>query len=945
MSNKFYTNIVNRGNYVLYRGYEDGLPVQRKIDYKPHLFTDDANGKYKLFNSQKKLRKKTFDSIVDMKQYVEQFKGVDNFGVYGCSDIVRQFTAEYFTGEINWDYNLAQIYLLDIETEVGSLHPVVDENIIVTIRDLNNVETTCTVKELCSYDDTPYTVYDNGNWKQVHLSSYVKRLGFPEPKDALERISLITCICRNTDKVHMWSLHVVSDNSDVIDDNVVFRSFDDDERKMLKDFIMWFASTRIDIISGWNSEIFDVPYIVNRIKKLFGDKVALLLSPWKEVKERIIRYDNGETAQTYDIIGITHLDYLVIYKKFNPGSQESFKLAHIAYVELGESKVENPCDSFKEFYTGTYEVKTEEEANAKGKFGRSSYNRFLIKKQYGIDSPQWIIANKIAVQDAWDLFTKYNKQDAMLLLKMEKTLLQIRLAMQLGYLAKCQFADVMSAMRLWESIIYNHFNDNGIVEYLNKKHNERHSIVGAYVHDPVPGRYGWTVSIDATSLYPSIIMQNNISPECIIRYEDINVDDFIKTINDRTPIPGEIISANGLVTNKMEGFIPFLVKRMFELRKQTKNLMLDKKKEEQALLMTKYDPVVMEKLMADIAALDVAQSAQKIAANSLFGITGLPHFKYYDYRLAEAITSSGQLFIKQAKIAIDDVFTKLCGQKTDYALYLDTDSCYINCSKIVEQKWPNLSHDEIVNKLEQLTFKIIQPAVNDSLNKIVRNMGVDDCKISFKLECIGPSIVFVAKKRYAFDILYSEGVRYKEPKMKVMGIEIVRSSTPSIVKDYLKECLALCLRSNENTLQSKVLEVKQLFMTQSYENISFPRGCNGMSTYASVTSIYQRGNGLTTPIHVRAALLYNYHLIKNGLQNDYQRIHDGEKIKFVYLKMPNTIHENVIGFIDKIPDQLGVKRFIDYNKQWDAAFIAPLTKITDAIGWEIEKKVTLDMGF
>lgn len=485
-------------------------------------------------------------------------------------------------------------------------------------------------------------------------------------------------------------------------------------------------------------------------------------------------------------------------------------------------------------------------------------------------------------------------------------------------------------------------------------------------------------------------------------------------------------------------------------------------------------------------------------------MTGLPHFKYYDYRLAEAITSSGQVFIKRAKQAIDEVFTKLCKEKGEYALYLDTDSvvgdtlvyvngtqvtiaelydsisefthsnhdaksfvkpvtdistrsfntttaeiedrmieyvmkhrvqkhmyrvtvngkavtvtedhaiivqrggkyisvkpseitnidcvmtiehhtveqtsnfvvedlgiqdidvydievannhnffandilvhnsCYIDCSKLVAQRWSTLSETEIVNKLEQLTFKIIQPAVNDALEKVVRNMGITDCKISFKLECIGPSIVFVAKKRYAFDILYSEGVRYPEPKMKVMGIEIVRSSTPAVVKDYLKDCLKLCLRSDESTLQKKVAEIKKEFMAQPYTNISFPRGVNGLTTYASPTSIYRKGDGVTTPIQVRAALLFNHHLEKQGLSNTYAKIAEGEKIKFVYLKMPNKIHENVIGYVDKLPEKLDLIRFIDYNTQWQKAFVAPLENITGAMNWTVEKKITLDMGF
>lgn len=531
---KFYTNIIRKGNHILYRGYEDGVPVQQKIAYEPHLFVDSPEGEYTLFNSQRKLKKKAFDSIRSMQDFLEQYKDVDNFNVYGCTDIVRQFTASMFPMEIVWDYAKTEIYFLDIETEVSRV--TIDPSTMVKVRKtVDGVEQTVVANKLTSLDTT-CEVYDEDKqqWVSLAASGMVKN-GFPDPTQANERITMITLIQNMTGRSFMWALYPVNADNEIFEDSLTdYRSFDNDEKAMLKDFVLWFASQRVDIISGWNSELFDIPYIVNRLRKVLGETGVKLLSPWREVKERSIRFDTGETKQTYDILGITHLDYLDLYKKFNPGSKESFKLDHIASIELGERKVPMPCETFKEFYT-----------------------------------------------EHWSTFVSYNKQDTMLLYRLEKKLLQVRLAMQLGYLAKCQFADVMSAMRLWESIIYNHFNDNKIVEVLGKQKNERHSIIGAYVHEPVPGRYGWTVSVDATSLYPSIIMQNNISPECIVRYEDIDVNSFIKTIDTRVPVDGEIISANGLVTNTIEGFIPFLVKRMFDLRKKTKDLMLEKKKEEQ----------------------------------------------------------------------------------------------------------------------------------------------------------------------------------------------------------------------------------------------------------------------------------------------------------------------------------------------------------------------------
>lgn len=318
---------------------------------------------------------------------------------------------------------------------------------------------------------------------------------------------------------------------------------------------------------------------------------------------------------------------------------------------------------------------------------------------------------------------------------------------------------------------------------------------------------------------------------------------------------------------------------------------------------------------------------------------GLAHFKYYDYRMAEAVTSTGQLFIKKTKSIIDAMLTKISGG-ADGVSYLDTDSAYFTVQKFVDNHCKGMSQAEIVNKVEKLVQQIIQPPLNKKLEETANKFGIDSCKISFKLECIGPSIIYVAKKRYAFDILYSEGVRYKEPKMKVMGIEIVRSSTPNVVKDYLKESLAICLRATESELQKKVRDVKKSFMSESYQNISFPRGVNGMTVYSDDASIYKKG----CPIHVRGSLLYNHTLKRLHLDEKYPLISDGDKVKFVALKMPNTLHENVIAFPAKLPPELGLERFIDYKMQFQKAYLGPLQNILDAIGWEAEEKVTLDFG-
>jgi DNA polymerase elongation subunit (family B) len=822
---KFYTNVEVRGNSILYRGYENGIPVQQKIDYKPHLFvkTNDETP-FKVFKSNIPVKKRQFDSISEMKEFVETYKDVPNFGVYGCNNLVRQYIGNTFRGDIDWDYAQTQIWFFDIETKVG----------------------------------------ENSQ-------------GFPHPDKAEEEILLITMMNHSTKAIHTWSLYPVEQQ--VIDkfDNYNFESFDGDEKAMLKHFLMFFASTRIDVISGWNSEGFDIPYLVNRIKAVLGDDAVKFLSPWRSVKPRSFHTANGEQKNTYDIVGVTHLDYLDLYKKFNPGSKESFKLDFIAEIELGKNKVELPGESFRDSY-----------------------------------------------ENHWPTFVEYNVIDVHLLHELETKMLQVRLAMQLAFIGKCSFGDVMSAMRLWESIIYNYFLDENIVEELEKERNEKHSIVGAYVHDPVPGKYGWTVSVDATSLYPSIMMQNNISPETIVGYDEtVTIDTILNGELQNVP-DGCIVSANGLITSKEKfGFIPTLVKRMFDLRKQTKNKMLELKR--------------IHAPEEEYKALDVAQSSFKIAANSFYGIMGLAHFKYYDYRMAEAVTSTGQVFIRKTKVIMDDLLGRISSTK-DHVQYMDTDSAYFTVNDFVSNHCKGMADVDIVNKLEKLVIDVLQPPLNKKLNAVASSMGIDDCLINFKLECIGPSIIFIAKKRYAFDILYSEGVRYEKPKMKVMGIEIVRSSTPNVVKDYLKDALKLCLQSTEKELQKKVRQVKTEFMSKHYTEISFPRGVNGMTVYSDSASIYKKG----CPIHVRGSLLYNHHINQRGLASKYPLIADGEKVKFVALKMPNKIHENVIAFPGKLPNELDLERYVDYKTQFEKAFVGPLEGILEAIGWEAEEKVTLD---
>lgn len=537
---KFYTNIELRGDNILYMGWENGMPVKQKIKYKPHLFIQSKNNQeteYKSFSTKKYLTRVDFDAVSDMKEYVKTYSDISNFEIYGCSDVIRQFTRSMFgADEISWDYAQTKIWFFDIETRVEGM--TIDPSGSYQIRVGDEIFTRGYPDIMQMLEDSlRFDFFEDGKFVPVKESKDY-RAGFPNPEKSEQEILLISMVDHHKEKLYVWSIKPVSEDNKIFDLGADFRSFET-EKAMLKDFLFFWKSNRIDVISGWNSEIFDIPYLINRMKKVLGDDLTNHMSPWNVIKERR-HVENDNEYQTYDIYGITHLDYLIIYKKFNPGSKESFKLDYIAEYELGERKVENPTDNFRDFYSSKF----------------------------------------------WEVFVEYNAVDTLLLHRMEHKKLLVRLAMQVAYIAKCNVSDVVSTMRIWESIIYNYFMDLNQIEDYNKQKKIKDHIVGAYVHEPKPGKYKWIVSCDAAQLYPSMIMQHNISPECVIEMIDgCSVDGIVSGNIPKIDIDNNCLSANGLVTTtEFEGFIPYLLNKNGKLRREAKNSMLEYKNIEQAVL-------------------------------------------------------------------------------------------------------------------------------------------------------------------------------------------------------------------------------------------------------------------------------------------------------------------------------------------------------------------------
>lgn len=835
---KIYTYVHQRGNSILSRGYfEDGSRFDHKEVFKPSLFVHKPGATKWVDLNGRPLHEVVFDSIKEARDYIESYKDVAGMEVLGMTNWITQYISAMYPSEIKMSSKYTRVFTIDIETTT--------EN------------------------------------------------GFPDKIKADEEILLITLHDSLHDRFMVYTSREVDIDSvsDILRDNKVDRNKvvitkSIDELNLLKTFIVDWQLNYPDVLTDWNGEFFDVPYLVARIRRVLGESFVDKLSPWGIVNERVIKNMYGDDI-TYDIVGVNHLDYIALMKKYTYGGRESWKLDDIALSELNMRKLEYN-GSFKEHYTNDFSH-----------------------------------------------FTAYNICDVSLVKLLDKKLKLIDLALTIAYDSKIVPDEVFSQIRSWDSLIYNELKQKNIV-IPNAKRNERQAFEGAFVKDPIVGKHKWIVSFDLQSLYPHIMMWANISPETMIQdyRKDVSVGDLLQQKIDNSDLVEKNYSmtANGICYRKdKQGFLVDIVTRIYEDRSKFKKQMLKLEQE--------YANTKNEELVPEISRLNNLQLARKIQINSVYGAIGSPFFRYFDIRIAEGITTSGQLAIRWVSNALNLFINKACGTvDVDYQTAGDTDSCYFTLEKLVEKTQSGKTTQEIVQFIDKFASNILQKVINDSYEKLKQYMNSYQQKLIMKREVIAEVGIYVAKKRYALYVHNSEGVQYAEPKIKVVGLELVRSSTPGMVKDYLKEALKKCLISDERELQRYVSSVKKEFVNKPYKDISFPRGVNGLSAYADNASIYKKG----CPIHVRGALLFNEQIRRKKKEGVYQTIRDGDKIRFVALKMPNPIHENVIAFIDVIPPEFGLDRFIDYKTQFEKAFVAPLENILEAIGWEAEEKIKLD---
>ena len=624
---------------------------------------------------------------------------------------------------------------------------------------------------------------------------------------------------------------------------------------------------------------------------IFDNDTINKMSPWNYVNAERIQL--GQKNQQYwNMLGISVLDYFDLYKKFTYVRQESYKLNYIAKVELGESKLDNPYDTFKEFYTNDYQK-----------------------------------------------FVEYNIQDVELVDRLEDKMGLIDLCLTMAYDFKVNYTDVYSQVRCWDTLIYNHLHKKKIAIPPREDHDKATQFEGAYVKDPQLGLHKWIVSFDLNSLYPHLIMQYNNSPETYVGVEpkNVGVENYLnqkyntKWLKDKDVT----IAPNGAMFRRDKlGFLPELMKKNYDARVIFKKKMIKAKQEYEK---TK-DPLYKK----EIARCHNIQMAKKISLNSAYGAIGNQYFRYFEKNQAEAITMGGQLTIRWVEKDINKFMNKVLGtENKNYVVASDTDSIYLRLDELVQKTCKNKTPQQITDFLDKAAEEKIQKVIDKSFENLAEYVNAYEQKMFMKREAIANKGIWIAKKRYILNMFDEEGVRYEYPKLKVMGVEAVKSSTPEVCRGKIKEAIRVIMNQNEDDLIKFVADFKTQFKNLSPESVAFPRSCNNLEKYVDTSMIYKKG----TPIHVKGSLIYNHYLHKHNLETRYPVIKEGDKIKFLMLRLPNSVKDTVISFSTYLPREFKLKQYVDYDGQFEKTFTDPLQFILNAINWKLEKEATLEAFF
>lgn len=673
---KFYTHVHQHRGKMLVRGYDDnGHRVHRTIPYAPYLFIpakQGQTGNYKSLQGQP-LNRMRFSSIKEARDFVKQYEGIENFNIFGSTDWVPMYIYDHYKDEIEFDPKLISIGILDIETDKQE-------------GGINPQKPNAEI--------TAISIRKNGKTVTFGYKDYTPR-----------------------------------------NENEVYNKCDHETQLLYKFLDVW-EEFDLDVVTGWNIEFFDIPYLVNRITFLMGADVAARLSPWQMMDEKTIVIRARE-EQVYVPLGITILDYQHIYKKFSFSNSEDWKLNTIAHKELGEKKVD--------------------------------YSEYESMFDMYIKNPQ--------------KFYEYNIHDVELVDLLEQKLRFIEGIFYLAYDAKVNYTDTLATVKPWDVIIHNFLLDRGIcvppkeVKYMNRE------LVGGHVKEVKPGLYDWVLSFDLDSLYPHLIILLNIGPDTYAGKGFIpgwSVDSALKGNLDHKDIAKGhdlAVAANLAMYRKdYQSFLSVIMETKYADRQKFKN----ESKRYKNLAKDEVDPEKKKEYENLSSKFNGLQMARKIQLNSAYGALGNLWFRWFDLDNAEAITMSGQLAIRWIERSVNNYLNKVLGTDKDRVIAMDTDSIYVTFDDLVKKVFPDgrfgdgaKRKHKIVEFLDKVAKEKIQGVINQACTEIYEYLNAHKNALKMKRETIADRGLWTAAKNYMLNAYDIEGYRYEEPELKVTGIKAV----------------------------------------------------------------------------------------------------------------------------------------------------------------------------
>lgn len=832
--------------YRLFTWDKNGERVILDCSYSPYLYVESKVGQdaKSLFGTQ--LKKKTFRNQHDRRKYISKLATSRVFENISCD---QQFLADMYWKEYNsesFSQHPIKTYFIDIET---------------------------------------YSPAD-----------------FPHPDKAKDPINVITLYDTSTKRFITWGTSKLKRevSLDGLEPGATIEYiFCPTEFELLSHFVSFMERHPPDVISGWNSQFFDIPYIIMRVAKVLGDDEHHRLSPVRNVYCRTMRGKFGNEQTRWYICGVSSLDYLDVYQKFSPGVKESYKLDAIAEVELGDKKID-----------------------------------------YGSTN-----LSDLATND-WQTFVEYNIQDVNLLVKMDDKLQYIELLRMLAYTGLTTFEGAMGTLGVVTGAAVIKSRQLGVImptfirEGLDTGKNP-----GAYVGEPQPGFQESILSFDANSLYPNTMISMNLSPETkigkILSRDDNQVE--IQLRNKQrfvmTPVKFEnmirqkniaVTKANILFSQNKKGIIPGIVDELYSKRVECRDELTRAKRQ---LEKTPGD----KKLKKLANQLNIKQYTIKILINSIYGYFGNKLAPFGDDDIAASITLTGQGVIKQSNKILTDYIKKYTNNENvkNPVIYNDTDSSYISIQSLVDHDNEKFQVDGVVTEYAYKQAQDIEDHLNTEILKWGESeLNSTDCRFVFKRECMGDVGVFLQKKRYVLHVLDDEG--FKCNKYKYTGVEVVRSTMPASIKPYVKNIIETMMSTKSlSETNAAFKETYKKFKELPIEDIAFVMSVKEYDKYARRCSDYNIQKG--TPIHVKAAYLYNLLVQKKDLTSKYELITNGDKVRYYYVNVPNKLGITSLGYKQYMPEEFRDDFPPDKEMMFEKIVFSVIDRFYHAVNWSLQK--------